>query len=117
MANVSTYDNSAMLMDCQKGAGIYSKPFQNSEKACKKFPECDNRTYSAYATPGPYRGYYDDCFSSPNGKPACDLAVLYAPPITIENCWAKTCTKQGCNEDAHVACVVGEQMAKCNKGM
>lgn len=108
----SPYATASVILDCQKPSSGYSPASYSVRPSCDStWPGCDNRSYSAYALPSAYNGYYDECFKTRPEKPACDLKYVTASPKTILNCWDQCCTPSstgltGCNQKCQNDCVV-----------
>jgi len=105
------YVSSANLIDCQNPTNGYSKPSYSMAPSCSpSFPNCDNRSYSAYATQSAYNSYYDDCFNPFPKNNACDLTVLNATPKVVSECWKNCCDQNmaNCSETCQVDCVVNK---------
>ena len=111
------YATGAQILDCEKVKSGYNKPSYSLDPTCNgTVPNCDNRTYSAYATDSAYQGFYDNCFVGQPVPPQCDLKYVNAPPKVVEACWSKCCDPKvsgapGCNQDCHDTCVVSGNKA------
>lgn len=109
MSLEAPYALSSTILDCKQPSSGYSKPSYPSKPNCDSiYPNCDNRSYSAYALDASYNGVYDNCFITSDFKPACDLKYVNAPPKVVLGCWQNCCNDQlrDCNMNCHVDCVV-----------
>ena len=106
------YATSAVILDCMKPGAGYSPASYPDKGSCNSlYGDCDNRSYSAYALPSAYNGYYDECFKGKNNSKACDLKYVNASPSTVLGCWGKCCTNSpmgltNCNQTCQTNCVV-----------
>ena len=103
------YETGAELLDCQNVTKGYNKASYSLDPTCDGVvPNCDNRSYSAYATDSAYQGLYDNCFVGQPETPQCDLKYVNAAPKVVESCWTKCCDPKmsNCNQDCHDMCVV-----------
>jgi hypothetical protein len=108
------YATASAIVDCQKQTSGYSPASYSITPSCDStWPNCDNRSYSAYALPSAYNGFYDQCFKTRPGRPACDLKHANASPKVILDCWDKCCKPSplglsDCNKKCHDDCVVND---------
>jgi len=104
------YHNYGMA-DCRSNSNNIAHPYFYSDQACDTdamFPHGDNRSYAAYATQGPYRGYYHEaCAGKTLPNPACDLTILNAPTMVNVNCIHKCTTPlQGLDKQCQQHCII-----------
>ena len=103
------YAQSGVVLDCLKPASGYNQPSYSLAPRCGTVqPDCDNLTYSAFATDSTYNSYYDSCPNIGPNVPYCDLKYVNAPPKTVIDCWKGCCNQDmsQCSEPCHVNCVV-----------
>lgn len=105
-----SYENYG-LADCRTASeyesGIAHPYYAYNQPNAPSGAECDNRSYAAYSTDGPYKGYYHAQCIEDDVNPACDLMYLNAPPQVSAACWKTSRT-----QEEHVQCVAKE-VAKC----
>ena len=111
MSTESSYETNSQLIDCDLlKSGVYQSPSYSTSPSCSKNQKnCDNQTYSSYATNSVYQGYYDNCLSAkPHVTPQCDLTYVNSTPKLNADCWTKCCNKNmdDCSQDCQIACVV-----------
>jgi len=109
MSNEPLYEKSSQLIDCDKQGADYQKPSYSMNPSCSKNQlDCNNQSYSFYATNSAYQGYYDNCFISGPAVPQCDLTYVNSSPKMNADCWDKCCNKnmKDCNQECHTSCVV-----------
>ena len=109
MSNEPSYETNSQLIDCDKQGAGYQQPSYSLSPSCSKNQlNCNNQTYSVYATNSAYQGYYDNCLSAGPVTPQCDLTYVNSTPKLNADCWTKCCNKNmsDCSQDCQIACVV-----------
>jgi hypothetical protein len=103
------YAQSGTVLDCLKPAAGYNQPSFSLAPRCGAVqPDCNNLTYSAFATDASYNGFYDACMVADPNPSSCDLRLVTAAPKTVIDCWKGCCDKSmtNCSEQCHTDCVV-----------
>lgn len=104
------YAQSGVVLDCLRPATGYNQPSYSLAPRCGSVqPDCDNLSYSAFATDSSYNGYYDSCQNSVTPSAYCDLQYVNASPKTVIGCWKGCCPSEGgCDKNCHVQCVTNQ---------
>ena len=110
----SQYETNTEISCNAVTSGTFHHPYYSASQPCNMITPsgCDNRSYMAYATDGPYKGYYNECPPGASGPKPCDLIYTESSPQVQKECWTMCCGMKGCNQQCQANCVVAKETAK-----